>query len=408
LIKRGIKKSFFCFSLAFLAVLVCAEDWYVSNAGGMALEPAFSRFALRGKYALSIGSASFSELPERLQRYYDPLYHIELRSLYEDGVLSRRQWTFRDTAELTRLSAAFADDNSGFIEFYNADKLISESHQISAGGSDYITYYYYNRSFLIRAETRLFTPFPAEPELAGEDGETAVSGTVEPAPAVSARAETEGIEAVPVPRAVNFLDTTANAENEGTEETLWIDYYRYTRSYALRGVERHYLSSPEEGQETAFVRFPQLILDVGSETEFVKPGSVFSSEFFDDVIINSGDRILYTTDDRGRILSEIRRDENDNILGEVINTWSGDRLASVLWKSEMEERLIEYEYNGEGDRVFERNLRNGVLERTVRQEGDREVEELYINDAVVLRAVWEEGRKISEELIRPSSVKGEE
>jgi hypothetical protein len=414
LIKRGVKKSFFCFSLVFLAVLVCAEDWYVSNAGGMALEPAFSRFALRGKYALSIGSASFSELPERLQKYYDPSYYIELRSLYEDGILSRRQWTFRDTAELTRLSAAFDDDNSGFIEIYGADKLISESHQISADGSDYITYYYYNRGFLIRAETRLFTPPPAEPELAGEDGETTVSGTVPvepapavPAPAVPARAETEGIEAVPVPRAVNFPDT-AKAKNEGTEETLWIDYYRYTRSYALRGVERHYLSSPEEGQETAFVRFPQLILEVGPETEFVKPGSVFSSEFFDDVIINSGDRILYTTDDRGRILSEIRRDENDNILGEVINTWSGDRLASVLWKSEMEERLIEYEYNDDGDRIFERNLRNGVLERTVRQEGDREVEELYINDAVVLRAVWEEGRKISEELIRPPSTGGQE
>jgi hypothetical protein len=412
LIKHDIKKSFFCFFLGFFGALVCAEDWYISNAGGMALEPAFSRFALRGKYALSIGSASFSDLPERLQRYYDSSYYIERRSLYEDGVLSRRQWTFRDTAELTRLSAAFDDDNSGFIELYNADKLISESHQISADGSDYITYYYYNRGFLIRAETRLFTPFSPEPDLAGEDGETAVSGEsavpVEPAPAVPARAETDGIEAVPVPRAVNFPDTTAKTENEGIEETLWIDYYRYTRSYALRGVERHYLSSPEEGQETVFIRFPQLILEVGSEHEFVKPGSVFSSEFFDDVIINSGDRILYTTDDRGRILSEIRRDENDNILGEVINTWSGDRLASVLWKSDEGERLIEYEYNSEGDRIFERNLRNGVLERTVRREGDREVEELYINDAVVLQAVWEEGRKISEELIRPSSAGREE
>ncbi|MDR2740425.1 MAG: hypothetical protein LBB68_11430 [Treponema sp.] len=391
---------------------MCAEDWYISNAGGMALEPAFSRFALRGKYALSIGSASFSDLPERLRRYYDSSYRIELRSLYEDGVLSRRQWTFRDTVELTRLSAAFDDDNSGFIELYNADKLISESHQISAGGSDYITYYYYNRGFLIRAETRLFTPFSPEPELAGEGGETAVSGEravpVEPAPAVPARVETDGIETVPVPRAVNFPDTTAKTENEGTEETLWIDYYRYTRSYALRGVERQYLSSPEEGQETVFIRFPQLILGVGSEQEFVKPGSVFSSEFFDDVIINSGDRILYTTDDRGRILSEIRRDENDNILGEVINTWSGDRLASVLWKSDEGERLIEYEYNSEGDRIFERNLRNGVLERAVSREDEREVEELYINDAVVLRAVWEDGRKISEELIRPSSAGREE
>jgi hypothetical protein len=166
-------------------------------------------------------------------------------------------------------------------------------------------------------------------------------------------------------------------------------------------VERRYLRSPPAGQETAFIRFPQLILGGGAENEFVTPGSVFSSEFFEDVIINSGDRILYNTDARGRIQSEVRRDEKDNVLGEVINTWSGDRLSSVLWKSKTEERLIEYEYNGEGDRVFERNFRNGALERTVRQEGNREVEELYMNGAVVLRAVWENGRKLSEERIRP-------
>jgi hypothetical protein len=127
---------------------------------------------------------------------------------------------------------------------------------------------------------------------------------------------------------------------------------------------------------------------------------VFSSEFFDDVIVNSGDRILYNTDERGRVQSEVRRDANDAILGEVTNTWSGDRLVSVLWKSDAEERLVEYEYNGEGDRVFERNLRDGVLERTVRREGDHEIEELYMNGAVALRAIWEDGRKISEEPVR--------
>ncbi|GHV75027.1 hypothetical protein AGMMS49940_23290 [Spirochaetia bacterium] len=338
--KHGVRTSVFCFVLGLMGTIGYTEDWYISNAGGMALEPAFSRLALRGKYALSVGSASVKDLPERLQKYYDPSYRIELRCLYEDALISRRQWSFRDGTDLARLVAVFEDDSSGFIELYNADKLIAESHQIAADGSDYSTRYEYNRGFLIRAETRL------------------------------------------------------------EEEPVWTDYYRYTRSYSLRSVERRYLNAPLENQEAAFFRSPPLIIGLGAANEFVKPGSVFSSGFFEDVIINSGDRILYNTDDRGRILSEVRRDEDDNVLGEMINTWSGDRLASVLWKSDEGERLIEYEYNGEGDRIFERNFRDGVLERTVRQAGEREVEELYMNGVVMLRTIWEEGRKVSEERVR--------
>ncbi|GHV76602.1 hypothetical protein AGMMS49942_14230 [Spirochaetia bacterium] len=333
-------KLVFCFFLGLIGTITYTEDWYISNAGGMALEPAFSRVALRSKYALSVEDAAFSDLPDRLRKHYDPSYRIELRCLYEDGVISRRQWSFRDGTNLARLAAVFDDDSSGFIELYNPDKFIVESHQIDRDGSDYTTRYEYNRSFLIRAETRL------------------------------------------------------------EEEPVWTDHYRYTRSYGLRSVERRYFNVPAEDQASTFFRSSPLILGLAAENEFVKPGSVFSSEFFEDVIINSGDRILFTTDDRGRVRSEVRRDENDNVLGEVINTWSGDRLASVLWKSEDEERLVEYEYNGEGDRIFERNFRNGVLERTVRQAGEREVEELYVNGVVMLRTIWEDGRKISEERVR--------
>jgi hypothetical protein len=457
-----------CFTLGFIAFTGYAEDWYVSNAGGMALEPAFSRAALRSKYALSVGTASLPDLPGRLRKYYDPSYRIELRCLYEEGLVTRRQWSFRDAAELARLAAVFEDDNSGFIELYNADKLISESHQISADGSDYITYYFYNNSVLLRAETRLYTPFLAEAETPpeGTDMETAEKATVEPEAAVSATALTEPVlaasaktaaaepeaaasataptepvlaasaktaaaepevaasatalaELVPAASAKTAAAepaaaasataltepvpvTAAKREGEGTEEPVWTDYYRYNRSYGLRSVERRFYRTPAADQETAFYRSPQHILGVVAESEFVKPGSVFSSDFFEDVIINSGDRILYSTDARGRILRETRRDENDTVLGEVINTWSGDRLDSVLWKSETEERLIEYDYNDQGDRIFERNFRDGVLERTVRRNGEREVEELYMNGVVILRAIWEDGRKISEERVRPN------
>jgi hypothetical protein len=367
----------------------------------MALEPAFSRFAIRGKYALSVGTAEEADLPEGLRSYHDPSFRIELRCLYEDGLLRRRQWTFRDDRETARVAAVFEDDNSGFIELYNADKFIAESHQIAADGSDYRSYYYYNRCFLIRSETRLFTPAPQE-EAPAEEGDASAENE---APAVTAPppALAEGIEAVPVPRALGVPGAEPIVTAEGTEEPMWTDFYRYTRANALRSVERRYHRSPAEGKEAELLRFPQLILGVGSEGEFMQPVSVVSSDFFDDVIINSGDRILYTTDSRGRVLSEVRRDENDKVVGEVVNTWSGERLVSVAWKSEDEERLIEYEYDAAGDRVLERNFRDGELERTVRREGEQEIEELYLNGEVALRAVWVEGRTVSEEPVRPAA-----
>jgi hypothetical protein len=266
---------------------------------------------------------------------------------------------------------------------------------MSADGAAYITRYYYNRSFLVRAETWLFSPMTEE-EVPAEDQPQA------PPPVEAPPQAAEGIEAVPVPRASGLPAAEPIVTGEGTEEPAWTDVYRYTRAGALRSVERHYLRAPVEGQETALLRFPQLILEVAGEDEFVQPASVLSSGFFSDMIINSGDRILYNTDSRGRILSEVRRDENGIIIGEIINTWSGERLVSVAWKSEDEERLIEYEYDDAGDRVVERNVRNGVLERAVRYEGDQEIEELYLNGEVALRAVWVEGRKISEEPVRPA------
>jgi hypothetical protein len=395
---------FYCALLGIAWVPGFAEDWYISNKGGMALEPAFSRFAIRGKYALSVETAEEADIPQGLQKYYDPSFRIELRCLYEDGILTRRQWTFRDETETARLASVFEDDNSGFIELYNADKLIAESHQIGADGSDYITYYYYNRSFLIRAETRLFTPRPQEEE---EEEENAPAADQEPPAATPPATEApapplvEGMEAVPVPRAVGVPAAEPIVTEAGIEEPVWTDFYRYTRAAALRSVERQYLRAPVEGRETELMRFPQLIIGVAAEHEFIQPASVLNPEFFSDVIINSGDRILYNTDERGRVLSEVRRDENDAIIGEIINTWSGDRLVSVAWKSGEEERLIEYEYDAAGDRVVERNFRDGVLERSMRREGEQEIEELYLNGEVALRALWVEGRKVSEEPVRP-------
>jgi hypothetical protein len=71
----------------------------------------------------------------------------------------------------------------------------------------------------------------------------------------------------------------------------------------------------------------------------------------------------------------------------------------VAWSIGDDEGYTEYEYNKAGDRIEEKNYRNEVLERTVRKEGETEVEVLYMKEKPILRAVWEEGRKISEERI---------
>ncbi|MDR0589260.1 MAG: hypothetical protein LBG25_01810 [Spirochaetaceae bacterium] len=335
----------------------------------MALEPAFSRLALRGKYALSVETAQVSELPSQIRGYYDSAFLIERRILYEDGKESRRQWIFRDAGGKTRLNAVLIpppevsaeeetpnseedpEDTSqeppGFIEIYNGDNILVEEHRLNSDGSDEIINYVYRNKILTRTETRLKVP-PSD-----EEGEVI--------------------------------------------QDLWTDYYRYSRFSSLRGINRVYHSDVP----ALMVRFPHVVLDVGRPGNFIGPNDAYTSIFLQDVFINRGDRVVYTTDSRGRILSETRYDETDEVIGEIKNTWSEDnKIQSVHWIAGEDDRLIEYGYDDAGDRIEERNYNRGILERTVRLEGLREVETLYMQGRPVLRAIWEDGRKISEERIR--------
>jgi hypothetical protein len=405
-LNRFFRRPLLAFGLLLAAAAPAPGDpvWYISNAAGMALEEAVSRLALRQKYALSVEEAPPEDLPELLREHLDGGYRIELRSLYEEGALSRRQWIFRDEAGRTRLVAAgsgafgqvpdaatdaaaditanateegeamaeamaeatanaaeeAADeaaaeetgedeaavgDYAGIIELYDPEGFITEDRRIDSAGAAQITSYRYKDGLLIRGETR--------------------------------------------------RQSTGEAD-----EPVYTDYYRYSRSYSLRGVERVFHGAPRGEEAPGRLRFPPLTLGSKADMDFVSPGSAFGSDFFQDVLMDSGFRVLYTTDERGRILTETRRDEEGEVLGEIRNLWSGDRLSSVSWKAGDEERLTEYEYDDEGDRVLERNYRGGVLERVVRRAGDREIEELYMNGMVILRAIWENGRKLSEERVR--------
>jgi hypothetical protein len=464
------KKRFFCgglvvFSLsAFFSLILPintagAEErrenrWYISNAAGMALEPAFSRLAMREKYALEVTEILPGDLPDKLREFYDRIYReaglsamvkketeeeektvdtpfslrLEKRILYENREASRLQWLFLDGENLVRLAAAFAIDPadypppepeepepavadnarenagpaagetgdavaaaetdipagedaedteyakesaetseeesgdtsegekstvdySGYIELYNPEGYIVEEHLFSSDASDRIVNYFYNGQRLIRAATKIYHP-------AGETEESYV-------------------------------------------EDYCTDYYRYSRSSSLRGVERVYHTESEE--EPVRLRFPHVVLGAAKNTSFVNPGISFTNEFFKDILVDSGSRVLYTTDERGRVLTETRRNEDGEVIGELQNTWSGDRLVSVHWKAGDDDRITEFEYDSDGDRIVERNINKGVLERIVTQEGDQEIELLYIDGKPMLKAVWENGRKISEERIRSST-----
>jgi hypothetical protein len=351
----------------------------------MALEPVFSRLALREKYALSVETIQASELPPQIRGYYDNTLWIERRILYENGEESRRQWLFKDAGGKTRLNAVLvfpsetsaeedtppesAEDPpsadapaadmpaeeqedkplepSGFIEIYNGDNLIVEEHRLIDDGSDEIINYTYNNKTLIKTETRLKIP-PS-----GEDGEVI--------------------------------------------RNLWTDYYRYSRFSSLRGINRVY----HDDTPVSLIRFPHILLDAGGLQKFINPNDAYSSVFLQDVFMSRGDRVVYTTDSRGRLLTETRYDEAGAVIGEIRNTWSEtNKIQSVHWTAGEDDRLVEYEYDNEEDRIGERNYTKGVLERVVQIEGDREVETVYMQGQPVLRAIWEEGRKISEERIR--------
>ncbi|MDR2797577.1 MAG: hypothetical protein LBB80_04475 [Treponema sp.] len=373
-------------------------DWYRSNAAGMILEGIPSRIAaLRNQYCLSVEFMAAQDLPEPLQAYYRPAYRIELHTLYEEGEESRRQWIFRNEQGKTMLVSSLmstpvpeSDEEgdpvsaseeqsaeptpekprfTGFIEIYdflNGNNLLMEEHHFAEEGTETITAYFYRQQLLIRAETRIKTPVPAE----GEEGES--PGTV----------------------------------SEKIEPVL-SDYYRYSRFHALRAVERVYHQEVSADPRVTRLQFPHLGLQAAVEEQkkaFVSPSTAYGSEFLQDLPLeaaHAGDRVVYTTDERGRIVTEITQDEAGTILKEIHNTWERDRLAAVDWKSGEEERRIEYTYDGSGDRILERNYLNGVLERLVRKDKGQEIEELYMNGRLILRAIWEDGRKISEERVRP-------
>lgn len=346
----------------------------------MALKPAFSRLALRERYALAVAaSLAPTEAPPKLQEYYTSGFTVERRTLYKSGEEYRQQWIFRDGLGRSRVVAVLKsapeeetpaaedapseeaappeadappeaeprNEPSGFIEVYNEEYLISLEHRLNDDGTDEIIRYHYKDRFLIRAESGIRRPSAAEAE---------------------------------------------------ELEALWTDNYRYSRFFSLRSIHRLYHSDVPASQ----VRFPHTTMDAVADLSFVSPAFPYAQDSFQDVLIHRGDQTVYATDERGRVLSETMSDEAGETVGVIKNNWVENRVTSIVRTYGDDEWITEYEYDAEDNRVVERNYHNKVLERLVRVEGDQEVEELYMNGVPILRAIWKDGRKVSEERLRAS------
>jgi hypothetical protein len=339
--------------------------WYRSNSAAMTLAVEPSRqAAFSNEYSLSVRNALPREIPLLVLPHFNSAYRIELRTLYHEGSPTRRQWFFRDGRGITRLTASgsgsrFAERgagvpppgdeeerSSGIIEIRNSNGDLTREFQYDEDLSEWDFRYFYRENVLVRVEIWFRGP-PDESE-----------------PPVFA--------------------------------LVFTDLYRYTRAGSLRAVDR---TLHRGALESLRIAFPRLGPGASTEDKQITHGGLFTSEFFAGTDAPDGVTISYNIDGRGRILGEVWRGEGGQVLGELLNTWSGDRLQSVSWKSVNDERLIEFEYDADGHRIVERNFRNGVLERSVTTRGSMEIEDIFMGGRLVLRAIWEGGVKISEERI---------
>jgi hypothetical protein len=358
--------------------------WYRSNASGLEIELIPSRLAaMRNEYCVSVEVIGQQRLPGIIPRnivsYYTEGYSVEFKVLYENSKEIRRQWIFRDSSGLGRLAASGTadffssvirrgdesedpDEVKGYIEVRNSEGYVTREFQYDEDLSEWDFRYYYREGILLRAETWLKGP---------------------PPPAVvESKGEREAL--------------TVAARKEPVFECLFTDYYRYSRSGSLRAIDR---TIHERAGERTRVGFPALSPRVSQAHELATQAGIYTTAYFLGAGNLEGLSIVYSLDNRGRILSEISRNKEGKIVGELKNDWSGDRLQSVVWKSGDDDRRIEFEYDKDKNPLVERNFRKGVLERIVTIDGDDEVEEIFMNGILILRAYWEKGLKISEERV---------
>jgi len=323
--------------------------WFRSNTGGIAIEEMSSSLsALRHGYSLAVDFAYREELPDELLPFYnDDEDYIEVRMLYEDGIQIRTQWIFRDLNAKQRLVGVFSEheERTGFIEKYDETGFLQEEYGFFDEGKKNKIEYNFNNTMLITS-------------------------------------------------------TLYEWEEGGVQDytMLHVDTFQYNRSMFLRGVERKYYKDGEISfsDEPVRLTLPYTMKSAIEDEAFIEARYNSLPEFFGVADVSKDYKMVYRADDRNRIITQTLYDEEDEVVWTITNTWSDDRITSTTKREGDTVITASFDYDSGGNIVRERNSRNGVLERVVRIEGRIEIEELYLDNVIVLRAVWEDGRKISE------------
>lgn len=367
------------FAAAAIAVSASAEParWYLSDAAGIAYESASAAVALRSGWALEIRTLGPGEIAAVYPGAVSDRERVELKTLYKDGTERRRVVSVLDAAGFSRFEESKSADGFTRRERYDSLRRLTEETTQAADGTGTVIKYEWSGDRILRA---------AAFSLDAVDG-----------------------------------------------EALWIDRYRYDRSGALRSVEREKessafsqdsrLGSPRslefreadgsvvrtlfdpQGRETETVRFgPDGKTVVSSERVSYGPeagaGGVSASRR---TTGDSGKPKEVFLDEKGRVVRAVLFDEDGAAIEETRTEWTDERVAALVVVRGGKVRRTEYGYDSRGDRILEKNFSDGILERVVRKEGAMEIEDIYKNGALVLRATYEDGVLTREERVRSAA-----
>jgi len=378
--------------------------WFKSNSGGLAIKEIKSRIiALRNEYALSIESASPDEMPDYVHEFYKEEYRIERRTLYKNAKQNRVQWLFRDDNNKIKLIAViFVSLEEKVVTVIKRDTEEEQAAEIaeaaeSEGNEDSnentakegVVNVNETRVELIERKTGFIEIYDSEANLLTEYTYYK-NGDIN-------RIDFEYNNNM----LINAASFSSQQEDEGNYKKTFTDFYWYNRSLALRSIERiFHIDIQAKNDDITKISFPRNIRNMSNNDLLINERLNLYPAFFGEVYIEGDSKMVYDIDNRGRVLKQTLVSKEEEVIWTITNTWHNNRII-LTEKIEGEIKLTaEYNYNSAGDKILEKNFNNGVLERTVVADGSLEIEELYFENVVILRAVWEEGIKISETRVK--------
>ena len=386
--------------------------WFKSNSGGLAIKEIKSRIiALRNEYALSIESASPDEMPDYVHEFYKEEYSIERRILYKNAKQNRVQWLFRDDNNKIKLIAVIflsleekvvtvikRETEEEQAEETEAAEIIeiaevTEVEENEEGNDNTVkeknVKVKESRIELVERKTGFIEIYNDEANLLTEYTYYK-NGDIN-------RIDFEYNNNM----LINAASFSSQQEDEGNYTKTFTDFYWYNRSLALRSIERiFHIDTHAKKDDIAKISFPRNIRDMSNSDLLINERLNLYPAFFGEVYIEGDSKMVYDIDNRGRVLKQTLISKEEEVIWTITNTWHNNRII-LTEKIEGEIKLTaEYNYNSAGDKILEKNFNNGVLERTIVANGNLEIEELYLNNVVILCAVWEEGIKISETRVK--------